>query len=180
MSGRGSIVSGWHFQPPLPEERRAERDVLLRMILRAARALAAGRMVRCTDFAFEQRIEIKTPVPNRPGVYTCDEAHTLAPDEAWLDEHGEGMYRVELAIQVQQAERGMLEAVQVAQAESNVASVLVAEEQHEQRKRRRLRRRDVMRREDLARVFALFRRRVASGGEKKILDTAFCCVRIRV
>jgi hypothetical protein len=86
-------------------------------------------MVRCTDFAFEQRTEIKTPVKGSPGIYTCDEAHTLKPDESWLDEHGEGTYRLEFCVQVQQAERGMLEAVQVKKAEGAVAAVLVAEEE---------------------------------------------------
>jgi hypothetical protein len=166
VSGRGSVVSGWHYQP-LPNERRAERDVLLRMILRAARALAENRMVRCTDFAFEQRAEVRTPIEGRPGLYHSAEAHTLAPEEAWLDGHGEGTYRLELCVQVQQAERGLLEAVQVKAAEERIGGELVAAEEGEQRKRRVRRRRDIVPRADLARVFALLRRRDATAGAEE-------------
>lgn len=152
MAGRGSIVSGWHYQP-LQEGRRAERDVWLRLLLRAARVLAAERLVRCTDFAFEQRVEVKRPT-GKPGLYRCEVDRTLAPEEGWLDQHPQGTYRVEISVQVQQGERAELDAMVREAAEATAVGRCVTAE----RSRRRRRKRDAIRREELARILALFRR----------------------
>jgi hypothetical protein len=153
---RGSIVSGWQYQP-LQANKRAERDVLIRMIVRAARALAEHQLVRCTDFAFEQRVIVSTPT-NRPGIVRHDESKTLAPDEAWLEGHERGAYRLELAFQVAQGERGEVPGAIVSAMEVVVGAGMEAAEEGVQRTRRRRRRRDVLRREELARIFASFRR----------------------
>jgi hypothetical protein len=152
---RGSIVSGWQYQP-LKANQRAERDVYLRMIMRAARALAEHQLVRCTDFAFEQRSLIRTPT-GRPGIFHEEEAHTLAPDEAWMDVHAEGIYRLELSVQIAQPERGAIPDAVVHAMEVVVSAGMEAHEEEVQRTRRR-RRKNVLRREELARVFAAFRR----------------------
>jgi hypothetical protein len=147
--GRGSIVSGWHFQP-LSARRRAERDGHLRVILDAARALVEANLVRCTDFAFEQRVVIKRPVPDRPGVYRTQEAHTLAPDASWWGARPEGEYRLELCVQVQQEERGA-----VAPEAAGAAAV---EHREPRRRRRRRRRGSILSREDMLRLFRSFGR----------------------
>ena len=150
---RGSTVSGWQYLP-LKANQRAQRDVLLRMILRAARALAEHQLVRCTDFAFEQRAVVRTPT-GRPGTYHYDESKTLDPNEAWFDAHEDGAYRLELCVLVNQPERGGVPGVIASAMEAVVGAQLEAAEEQVQRRRRK---RSVLRREDLARIFASFRR----------------------
>jgi hypothetical protein len=153
VSGRGSIVSGWHFLP-LSAKRREERDALLRTILASARALVENSLVRCTDFAFEQRVKLRRPVPERPGIYREQEWHTLAPDAAWEGAHPEGEYRLELCVQVTQEERG----ARAVAAQGTTEGALAALVEIPKRRRRRRRSRSILTREELARVFASFRR----------------------
>ncbi len=136
---------------PLSAERRQERDDLVERIVVAARTLVEKCLVRCTDFAFEQRVEVRKPVPDRPGVFSCKEAKTLAPDAAWAEVHAEGAYRMELCLSVQQEERG---AMVLAKAPERTVDLVPLP----RRRRRRRRSRSIVTREDLARVFASFRR----------------------
>lgn len=157
---RGSIVSGWQYLP-LPPNKRAMRDVYVRMLIRAARALAEQQLVKCTDFAFEQEAIIRTPTQH-PGVYREQEAHTMAPDEAWFEAHPEGTYTLEFKVRVNQPERGEPVPVVVAQAMEAVVGAGLEEAEEAVQGAREAQRRVRVRRADLARVFAAFRRPVAA------------------
>lgn len=98
--------NSWQYRP-LTEVQQNERDALIRLMLKAAQELARRRLVRCTNFITEQRVDTRYPIKTPGHMPRYREAKLMEPDPAWGLDHAHGAWTVELSVRVDQADRDM-------------------------------------------------------------------------